>query len=56
MSGLKVSKSQGLVLLLAMLGAAPSLAAQQPAGRGISLEDVAEATTETAEKFFRFDR
>src|SRR3954471_9021981 len=26
------------------------------AARGISLEEVAEATTETAEKFFRFDR
>src|SRR5207249_813153 len=26
------------------------------AARGISLEEVAEATTETAEKFFRFNR
>ena len=26
------------------------------AARGISLDEIAEATTETAEKFFRFDR
>jgi TatD DNase family protein len=26
------------------------------AARGISLDDVAQATTETAEKFFRFNR
>jgi TatD DNase family protein len=26
------------------------------AARGVSVQEVAEATTETAEKFFRFDR